>query len=67
MQPWFLTFHIRVILTHFSFEKESYYKAGASTTKKKSTSYCAGVELLMSLHMGKGAHNNSMNGRWLCL
>lgn len=34
MQPWFLTFHIRVILTHFSFEKESYYKAGASTTKR---------------------------------
>lgn len=65
MQSWFLTFHIRVTTTHFSSEKEPYYKVG-SKHYKNPTSYSAGVRLPVS-PIQKRAHNNSTNGRWLCL
>jgi hypothetical protein len=62
-----LTFYTRVIITHFSSEKESYYKVGSKHYRKSNqTATVLGWDLYVP-PFRKGAHRNSVNGKWLCL
>lgn len=49
-----LTFYTRVIITHFSFEKESYYKMGSKHYKKAIKQLLCWDGTFLSLHSEKG-------------